>query len=241
MSAAELVRPADTGAYASLDLVYINGTEIVSRAIRAVQRPGWNRLPHSIRRRSRRGGYSHVAMVVRNDVLDAVPPGEAWVLESTMSGRWGDGVRDVDGHGRFGVQLRRLPDLLEAYTGRLAAKGAAIGHARWRGPPPTPADRAVLSALWRNKLRGTRYNMSPLVLLASVCPQLRPARRLHALLVPQDRFLFCSELVAWVLQWLGRVAPDVVVDEVVPMDFVGWGEEGAAWLPYGPIVRLMVQ
>jgi len=238
MSAAELARPADSGTYASLDLVYINGGEIVSRAIRAVQAPGWNRLPRRIRRRARHGGYSHVGMVVCADVLDAVPPGEAWVLESTMSGRWGDGVPDVDGRGRFGVQLRRLPELLDAYTGRLAAKGAAIGHARWLGPPPTPADRAVLSALWRQKLRGTYYDCNPLVLAASICPQLRPARRLHALLVPQDRFLFCSELVAWALQWLGRVAPDVVVDEVVPMDFVGWGAEGEAWLPYGPVVRL---
>lgn len=56
---------------------------------------------------------THVGLIVRNDVFPGAN-GDVYVLESTMGGVLNDGVKEFRGKTKFGVQLRRLSEVLDA-------------------------------------------------------------------------------------------------------------------------------
>lgn len=56
---------------------------------------------------------THVGLIVRDDVFPAAG-GQVYVLESTMGGVLNDGVKEFRNRTKFGVQLRKLEEVLDA-------------------------------------------------------------------------------------------------------------------------------
>lgn len=56
---------------------------------------------------------THVGLIVRDDVFPAAG-GQVYVLESTMGGVLNDGVKEFRNKTKFGVQLRKLEEVLDA-------------------------------------------------------------------------------------------------------------------------------
>ena len=91
------------------DLVFFKGADFVSNSIRNLQK-----LNHTS------GDFSHVGIVINSDVLPCIKnsrSGDWYIWESTMSGRWNDGIPDIEtGEGYFGTQIRSLDAVVDAYS-----------------------------------------------------------------------------------------------------------------------------
>jgi hypothetical protein len=213
-----------------LDLIFFNGSEFVSKAIRCIQRRQMRytgkRTPTSPECKV----WSHVGLVVTRELYDdpRLEPGRLYVLESTMSGSLGDGVPNIDGGGFLGVQIRDLRALVRHYTDPDEPR-LEIGWARLRDNPFARA-RAIerfrchiLFTSWcKLRWEGTPYDVNLISLGGAAFQHLRPVRALVARFARTGGWQFCSELVFRVLQVLGVYSEHYDPRNVVPMDLLGW-------------------
>lgn len=165
-----------------------------------------------------------------------------------------DGAVNVEnGRGTIGVQIRDLEEVIGYYTkdGGKVAWGQLLNNP-WTQTQDFPKQREDLikRVCVVHKLVGTRtYDFNILALLASIFPCLRKPRDVfneimingYSLLVswklPSNDvkadtsptpagWLFCSELVAIIYQRVGVLAADVNPQNVVPIDFLGYDQDG---------------
>lgn len=161
------------------DLVLFSGKGLVSGTIRVFTRSRW----------------SHIGMVVRDEVS-----GEVLLLEATIT----DEAPDVSlGRAVRGVQVVRLADKLAAYDGAVALRRLELDDR------PAGLDEEVreLAAMWR--YRGYKSFTATLVL--DLLSANRRPHRVHR--------VFCSELVAEVYKRLGVMCRSVRSSRLVPGDF----------------------
>lgn len=219
------------GAIAPLDLLVFRGGDFVSKLIGTIQT-----------KVTGTGEATHVGLAINRKVCPAlrVDDDDLYVWESTMSGSLNDGVLNAEtGSATFGVQVRRLRDVITAYT---AADSADIGYAALINRPAPSQERMI--ELY-NKYNGRRYDANPLNLLGAAFPRLR---RLRAALekIGTDQWLFCSEFVASVYIDLGIIVDesDGVIDgriidpkNVLPVDLLGADTEAPGEGLVQPIVH----
>lgn len=91
------------------------------------------------------GKWTHAAMIVTTDVLPIKNGvnGKLYILESTMSGKLGDGVNNIEtGEGDFGVQIRDFGAVLDKYDKDGDTK---IGWCRLINNPLTKKDDETMT------------------------------------------------------------------------------------------------
>lgn len=205
------------------DLLLFNGGDFISDFISYVQAKN---LPDKTGGLVKPGAFSHVGMVVTSDILDhpLVKPGTVYVFESTMSGKLGNGIDNIEGRAFFGVQLRNFDELMPAYD---KPNDTSIAFAHLMYNPwihASPEERVRIKARFTDlfdRLNGTPYNANPYSLLAAIFPCLRKERKKIEDLFGTKKWLFCSELVATVYKEFGIFPRDINPENIVPMDFVG--------------------
>lgn len=232
-----------------LDLIVFRGGDFVSDAISTLEKEhlGNGDVTHTGLAMTRRlCPWMQVKDVPDVDAdLDTI-----YVWESTLSGPLNDGVFDAETGGTtFGVQFRRLAEVASEYT--KSAK-ANIGWCRLKENPALrkqgESDLAYHTRFGNLQLRvksayekfgRRRYDARPLDLLGALFPFLRPLRNAATHIWEKfssaNTWLFCSEHVACVYIELGIIndATDGKVDgkildpqDVVPVDFIGFDEDG---------------
>ena len=228
----------------ALDLIFFNGSEIVSKAIRCIQKRHMRYTGKGKAPRGCRKVWSHVGLVVTRELYDdpRLQPGKLYVLESTMSGSNGDGVLNIDGEGFLGVQIRDLDALITKYTRHpeMEIGWAKLKHNPFSNDPKvrTPNNSNLVDLVpmqhERNRCQnlftswckweweGQRYDVNLISLGGAVCQNLRPVRALIARFCNVNGWYFCSELVFRVLQVLGVYDMRYDSRNVVPMDLLGW-------------------
>lgn len=189
-----------------LDLMLFRGADPVSHLIQGCERCYLGD-----------GGVSHVGLVVNSEVVGLQPgmqPGTLYIWESTMSGRLTDGVPDIAGRSRLGVQLRELDAVVTAYD---ADRGTAVMWGRLRD---NPCDRELAKV--REALRPVfaanhdkPYELNCCQLLAALFPCLRCFPDCL-----ETRHIFCSELVATAYVAVGVLPAVCDPAYVMPADFV---------------------
>lgn len=168
--------------------------------------------------------FSHVGLLVDNTILKHpnLEPGKMYVFESTMSGSLTDGVKNIEGKSFLGVQLRDFEKVVKGY---LSTSGTYIAVApltqKVRNGLPQGARMVHMFTKIFHKYNGVKYDASPLELSAAVCTPCRCFRDCFSR-VCSNKWLFCSELVAAVFRDLGVFLPKTIVNNVVPMDFIGY-------------------
>lgn len=198
------------------DVVFFRGGDAVSDLIRFAQKRGLG-TPGA-------EDYSHVGMVVTSEILDdpRLEPGKLYIWESTMSGRLGDGVPNIDGEAMLGVQLRDLDEVVRAYD---KSKKTAVAFGKVRHPPDFDDElRRKFTEVFQ-RLDGSKYDANPLSLLGSLIPALRPIRKISEDLLATQEWLFCSELVATVFIEVGIFPKWALACDVVPADFLGFDKD----------------
>lgn len=209
------------------DIVLFRGTEFMSDLIRFTQARAL-----SAQKRARARLFSHLGFVVDSTVvLDAaLVPGRKYILESTISGKLGQGVRNVHGHAFLGVQVRDFEALVRAYD--------KSKHSRVAWLPLADKYRARVNLASTQEaydhFLGQPYDANPYTLCAAVWRFLRPCRTCSE--AAYDG-IFCSELVAAFYKRIGVLPSRVVPSNCVPADFLGHGMDADGDIP-GDLCRV---
>lgn len=189
------------------DLILFHGGDFVSDFIRKLQQC-----------RLGSGGelFSHCGMIVTTEVLSHpnMVDGKLYIWESTMSGRLGSGVKNINGETWLGSQIRDFDEVMEGYD---APPDTRIAWARLKVNPldnmPLFEIREKMAYLF-GKYNHKLYEVHVANLFRAMFPRLR-RRQLF-----KKKFLFCSELVAIIYKKFNILPKDCDPANVVPGDFV---------------------
>ena len=190
-----------------LDIILFRGGDLASSTIRYIEK-----------KRDGRGDFSHSGIIVTTDVLDHpdMKPGRLYILESTVTGWLGCGVKNIEGKAAFCVQITDFSKLVEAYDSQKLT-GLAVFHL----DAPLPVDvKPKLQAFWEG-IRGRSYQFDILSLLTCAFPFLRGDRRQIEEIFGGKNWVFCSQLVCMALQAVGVVSSAIDPKDIMPVDFLG--------------------
>jgi len=228
------------------DLIFFRGGDLISDLISVLET---YELTH--------GEFTHVGMVVTSDILPQykdyhLEEGEIYLMESTFS-YFPDLTHEmpdmITGKGKFGVQIKKLKDLINVYIYNDKTKVA------WCSLIDNPFDdlnkRLQLQnqfVTFFNHYYDRLYDMDPIDLLGVMFPKIRTLRNkvddminklwLKCHQLPQNSpalWQFCSELVANVYQTIGVIPQDIDTRNVLPMDFLGYDQDGLKALVNKPV------
>ncbi len=213
----------------SFDLILFKGGDFISDFIRFLEKRKLNKTSSSGYRLSS-SEFSHVGMIVKSDILNdsRLKDDKVYIWESTMSGRLGEGVTNIDGESFLGVQLRDFDKVFDKYN-EPADTRIAVAHLldecreKVMGFENT---RELFTALFE-RLNGVRYDANPYSLFSSLISCIRCGRDEVEEMTGTEDWLFCSELVAVVYKSMGILAQSVEPKDVVPMDFLGYDSDDA--------------
>jgi hypothetical protein len=196
-----------------LDLILFRGNDFVSKSI---QKLSARELGPDARK------YSHCGIIVTREILD-IPELEfnkLYIFESTVSGKLGGNVRNIQGRAFLGCQIRDFDAVINSYD------TPADTQVRWCKLKNNPFDDAISKdnmeyiKLIKSNLKfcydmynGAPYTVNLFQLFAAMIPKLRSCRPR----VFMHTFLFCSELVAIIYKVIGVFNGEPA--NVVPADF----------------------
>ncbi len=204
------------------DLILFKGSEIISDTIRFLEK---TRLGKGA------GEFSHVGMIVTSEILDhpKIKDNRLYIWESTMSGDLGEKVKNVENRSFLGSQLRDFEDVMEKYD---ASKSTAIA---WAKLTQNPCDnksvdelkelKVKFNAIFR-KYNGRPYDANIFSLMGALFPCLRQIRDCTEWKFINSDWLFCSELCFHAYQDVGLYDVKFDARDVVPVDFIGFDEDG---------------
>lgn len=196
------------------DVIFFKGDALFSAVISALEKHG-NKIPGS-------GEFSHVAMVINSDVIDheKILPGRQYILESVVGGSFAHNVKNIDNKVIYGVQIRDLEEVVEAFdksNKTIVAWGKIINN---------PLDNMPLGEI-KSRLSefcstyvGKTYDANPYSLLSAVFPCLRKCRSNVETLCGTSDWYFCSEIIALAFKHF-KIYPDYVNEkDVLPRDII---------------------
>jgi len=193
-----------------LDLLFFRGEDVVSETIIKIE---------SLIDKMKVPLFSHVGVVVGKSILNIpeLKDGVLYVMESTCSFSYPKGghpVPDIYGRRKLGVQIRPLDDVVKNYVGTIYH--GSLMH--------DPMVRDILP-FWE-KFRNGMYDGNPISLLATIIPCLRPIDREvvvveNTIFSGEKPFVFCSELVAYLLIDIGLIPSSIDPAIVTPIDLLG--------------------
>lgn len=151
-----------------LDLIAFRGTDNISQIVRKLEKYICGN-----------GEFSHVGVLVNRDLLPGVEEmveGEWYVWESTIS--FSSDAKDIQGgHGRLGVQLRNLKDVVRSYTsnGKNSVAWCKLKNNPWEHEGMRDHLRDTVTNVF-NEYQHDLYQVDALSMIASLFPQFRKMR-----------------------------------------------------------------
>jgi hypothetical protein len=192
-----------------LDIILFKGPDFVSNLIRCMEgfKVGTNT-------------FSHAGMIVTSDILNdpRLEKGKLYIWESTMSGKLGEGVTNIDGKSFLGVQLRDFEEVLKKYDENPKTRIALCRLKEGVCPIKDNELKDKFTDIF-DKYNGTFYDANIFSLMGALFPWCRPIRTATEHNKIKD-WLFCSELVALCYKELGIYPEEVNPKDVVPVDFL---------------------
>jgi len=190
------------------DLILFRGSDFVSDSIRKLQKKQLGKGADT---------FSHAGVIVTTEVLSHpnMVPGKLYIFESTMSGKLGGGVKNINNETWLGSQIRDFDDVMETYDNH---KKTAIA---WLKLKSNPLDNQPLDvirekmAYFFGKYNHILYEVNISNLFMALFPKLRFCR-----CGSQQKQLFCSEVVALLYKKFGVLPEECVPTNVVPADFI---------------------
>lgn len=196
------------------DLILFKGDALFSKGVVILEHFGNNY--------SNSGEFTHTGIVVTSEILDRdnIIPGKIYILESTIGGTMGHGIKDIDGKTVLGVQIRDL-DLVIPSSDESNNTIVACGKLL-QNPLDTMSKNEVKQRFTQfcDKYVGKSYDSNPYSLLSSVFPSLRKYRDYIEKLSGTQEWLFCSEVVALIYKIFGIYPDNVNEKDVLPRDLI---------------------
>lgn len=204
------------------DLLLFSGGEYVSRFIKYLEVVKLERMTDTP---VEPGAFSHVGIVVTSEIIDHpnVKPGKIYIWESVLSGKFGDGVKNIKDNTFFGVQLRDFDSLLPAYDLSNDTR-VAVAHLI-DNPLDDDTKKGMVKEYFARifeKYDGVFYDVNLMNEFGALFKTCRKVRDGIESIIGNDSWLFCSEHVAQIYVDMGILPKTVIVENIVPMDFVGY-------------------
>ena len=202
------------------DLVLFRGGEFVSDIISYLE---------EVKLGKGAGDYSHVGMIVTSDILDhpKVEKNKLYIWESTISGFLGEGVKNIQNKSFLGVQLRDFDEVAPAYDNHPDTYlGWSPMYKEIREQLiERPKIKEEFTKIF-NKYNGIPYDANIFSLMGALFQCCRDCREFTEVKGINHNWLFCSELCFKVYQELGVYEKKFDPSNVVPVDFIGYDEDG---------------
>lgn len=202
----------------SFDIIFFKGNDFVSKTILKLEKHG-NKIPES-------GGFTHVGLCLKYDILKYIPELEGlinedtvYVWESSISGELGSKVYNIYGETFLGVQLRNFDELIVSYDDA-DDTAIAIGSIK-NNPIKDKENIEELGSRFReifNRYNGCFYDANCCSLCSTVFKCCRGAARKSEKVLNTEDWYFCSELVASVFRDMGIINKDIDPKTVTPVD-----------------------
>lgn len=205
------------------DLILFKGGDFVSNSIRKLQK---RQLGEGADK------FSHVGMIITSEILSHpnMVPGKLYIWESTMSGKLGGGVKNINGETWLGSQVRDFDEVISTYD---KPENTAIA---WGKLHDNPLDRLSIEEIRERmaylfgKYNHVLYEVAICNLFRSLFPKLRCCH-----IGKRKNQLFCSELVALIYKKFKIVPDSCNPENVVPADFIVPDQDGnidySKWAP----------
>ncbi len=195
-----------------LDVIVFRGSDFVSNTIRWLSKK-------SMGGRYEAGCFSHVGVIVTKEMLNLpeMEEGKLYIWESTISGRLGGNVKNINNETFLGVQIRDFDEVIKNYC----TDNTAIAVLKLINRRALDCDVSEKLMPIYKKYNGTRYEINPMQLFGALFPKVRCLRINYGI----DKFLFCSELVSMIYCNLNIFPENVHPYDVVPADFVSEGDQ----------------
>jgi len=157
----------------TLDVILFHGSDVFSELISNVERVMDGEEAHSV------ADFTHVGLCLKGSVISGTEYRPEWlkddvmyIFESTASGKLADGVPDVTGMAKFGVQLRVLDDVVKRYD------ASPVTRLAWCRLRPEFRERCCDMDIRHEyfKYLGVSYPTSVVNLAAAAFPAVRPIR-----------------------------------------------------------------
>lgn len=213
-----------------LDMIIFRGNGWDSRAILLGQKLGLGS-----------GDWTHMGLVMTTDIIPIQNgvKGQLYIWESVLSGSLGDGINNIEtDQGRFGVQIRKLDDVIGKYDMSTETK---IG---WCQLLKNPLSRQLGDSDETYYLRrqstidklvnfqqehgDSVYEYNCFRMCLSVCSRSNNVK--PSIFGRSDR-LFCSALIVTIYQSLGLIHLEIDATKIAPMELVEKYNPDADTLP----------
>ncbi|MDD5753545.1 MAG: hypothetical protein PHN45_02165 [Methylococcales bacterium] len=196
------------------DLLAFRGHDFVSAGISILEKRGHIH--------AKGGEFTHVGIVVDNTILDEplLEDGKLYVLESTVSGKLGQNVRNIHSSAMLGVQIRDLEEVIDAYD---KPNNTHIAWCPLLRNPTTYMECEDVKSRFTEIYHTVDHHMwdaNCWDLCSALYPCCRPCRPYVEHAFHTEEWLFCSELVALVYVEMGVLPSDVNPQDVLPADLV---------------------
>jgi len=175
------------------------------------------------KRRLGEGSFSHVGMIITSKSLpfQDLKDDKLYIFESTQSGKLTDGVLNIEGESYLGSQIREFDQVMKGYDSN---PNSSIAVRRLVNNPLDIMNindvKAIMSFLY-GKYNHRRYEIDIFQLFEAMIPKLRIFRSKKM----EDKFIFCSELVATIYKGFNILPKECNPSDVIPMDFVAEDED----------------
>jgi hypothetical protein len=197
------------------DAIFFGGDAIMAKIIKKIEKHG-NNVD------DRMCEFSHVGMVVTSEILlhPLVLPGKYYILESTLGGYFGHGIKNIENKTCIGVQLRDLDEVVKKYD---KSNKTVIA---WAKVNKNPLDIEPVKEV-RDKFtefftiyNGKKYDANPYSLFSAVFKCLRPYRKHVETFLGTDGWFFCSEIIALAYKYMSIYPVYVNEKDVLPRDIL---------------------
>ncbi len=203
------------------DIILFRGSDFVSSTIRYLSFKAMSSdIPLEQRNEARQ--FSHIGMIVTREILDIpqLEPNKLYIWESTISGKLGENVKNVDGKSMLGVQIRDFDELIKAYDNSSKTK---IAYSKVVNNPLDEMNkeeiRKNMKELYKQN-NGKLYEANVFTMFAGLFPRLRKFR-IPSPFRYESQFLFCSELLTIIYKKMNIIKEkNIKPENVVPSDFV---------------------
>jgi hypothetical protein len=206
-----------------LDLILFKGQDLVSDTIRLIEyvdlKNNWS------------DDYTHCGIIINRELLDdeRLDPSKLYVWESTISGKLGGGVYNIQGESHLGVQVRDFEEVVKAYDepNNTQIAWCRLNNNPWNDPEKSAEIKTKFREIF-DKYNGIRYDLNFFSLFSSFYNRIRPFRKFVEIVCRTNKWLFCSEHVALTYKELGLLPEETEERDVLPVDFITGVDEDKA-------------
>lgn len=189
------------------DMIVFKGTSFISKIISYIQKIFF-----------KSGEWTHVGIILTKDILDILQvkyyrKTDLYILESTLSGKFTDGVKDINNKTKFGIQIRHFDDVIRNNRGK------KIAIIKLKNKIELTDKLKYDLIKFYNRYKNSKFDYTGKTCLKPISPCISKNKILNNF-IKTDNLFFCSEFVAEVYKVLNLIDGNIDSENIAPVNLV---------------------